>query len=158
MYGILWALNNNRTANSFTVILLLIVVAILSLNTDVSTSTLPTMSIAAAQTFRRALVSSVQVRRNISILLGATSLGGSTVALCEDKSFVDKLMESTKSGDFSEMMDGAAQTVGDQIQGAVNTGIPTQLSYGFVSGYCSGLALKKAGRAAGVVFGKLTNA
>ena len=40
-----------------------------------------------------------------------------------------------------------------QVQTAVDTGIPTQLSYGFICGYCSGLALKKAGRAAAVVFG-----
>jgi hypothetical protein len=40
-----------------------------------------------------------------------------------------------------------------QVQGAVDSGIPTQLSYGFISGYCSGIALKKIGRGAAVVFG-----
>eukprot|EP00545_Synedropsis_sp_CCMP1620_P010011 CAMPEP_0119013274 /NCGR_PEP_ID=MMETSP1176-20130426/8284_1 /TAXON_ID=265551 /ORGANISM="Synedropsis recta cf, Strain CCMP1620" /LENGTH=186 /DNA_ID=CAMNT_0006966355 /DNA_START=43 /DNA_END=603 /DNA_ORIENTATION=+ len=111
------------------------------------------MSLApAAQTLRRALVS-VQVRRNISVLLGVTSLGGTTVSLCEDKSFVDKIMDSTKSGDFNQVLDSVATQLGSSVQGAVDSGVPTQLSYGFVSGYCSGLALKKAGRAAAVVFG-----
>lgn len=111
------------------------------------------MSIApAVYTLRRALTS-VELRRNVSVLLGAASLGGTTVSLCEDKSFVDKLMESTKAGDYQSVMDSVATQLGDQIQGAVDSGIPTQLSYGFVSGYCSGLALKKAGRAAAVVFG-----
>jgi uncharacterized membrane protein (Fun14 family) len=39
------------------------------------------------------------------------------------------------------------------VQGAVDSGVPTQLSYGFLSGYCSGIALKKIGRGAAVVFG-----
>lgn len=42
----------------------------------------------------------------------------------------------------------------NQAQGAIDSGVPTQVSYGFISGYCSGIALKKVGRAAAVVFGK----
>ena len=43
-----------------------------------------------------------------------------------------------------------------QIQGAYDTGIPSQLSYGFVCGYCSGYALKVIGRGTAVVFGTFT--
>ena len=41
-----------------------------------------------------------------------------------------------------------------QVQSALDTGIPTHLSYGFVSGFCSGMALKKVGRAVSVVLGR----
>jgi uncharacterized membrane protein (Fun14 family) len=40
-----------------------------------------------------------------------------------------------------------------QIQGAIDTGIPTTISYGFVSGFCSGYALKKVGKVVAVVLG-----
>ena len=40
-----------------------------------------------------------------------------------------------------------------QVQGALDTGIPTHISYGFVSGFCSGMALKKVGKAVSVVLG-----
>lgn len=40
-----------------------------------------------------------------------------------------------------------------QLQGALDSGIPTHLSYGFVSGFCSGYALKKVGKAVSVVLG-----
>ena len=40
-----------------------------------------------------------------------------------------------------------------KIQNAYDTGIPSQLSYGFVCGYCSGYALKVVGKGAAVVFG-----
>jgi len=42
-----------------------------------------------------------------------------------------------------------------QLQGAFDSGVPTQLSYGFVSGYCSGMALKKIGKIAAGMFGTL---
>jgi len=40
-----------------------------------------------------------------------------------------------------------------QVQGAIDSGVPTQLSYGFISGFCSGYALKKVGKAAATVLG-----
>lgn len=46
-----------------------------------------------------------------------------------------------------------AVSAGDTLQAGIDSGIPTQLSYGFISGYCSGYALKKVGRTAAVVFG-----
>jgi uncharacterized membrane protein (Fun14 family) len=40
-----------------------------------------------------------------------------------------------------------------KVQAAVDSGVPTQLSYGFISGYCSGFALKKVGKVTAAVFG-----
>jgi hypothetical protein len=58
-------------------------------------------------------------------------------------------LEKLQSNQF---WDSVAATAGGKMQGAVDSGIPTQLSYGFVSGYCSGMAFKKIGRlAAGVL-------
>ena len=39
------------------------------------------------------------------------------------------------------------------MQVAIDTGIPTRISYGFLSGFCSGIALKKVGKAVSVVLG-----
>ena len=41
----------------------------------------------------------------------------------------------------------------EQFQDALETGAPTQLTYGFIAGYCSGFALKRAGQTAATVFG-----
>lgn len=35
----------------------------------------------------------------------------------------------------------------------LDTGLPTELTYGFAAGYCSGIALKKAGQLAATVLG-----
>ena len=35
----------------------------------------------------------------------------------------------------------------------METGVPTQLTYGFIAGYCSGMALKRAGQTAATVLG-----
>lgn len=61
-----------------------------------------------------------------------------------------KALEKLQSNQF---WDSLAATAGGKMQSAVDSGIPTQLSYGFVSGYCSGMALKKVGRLAAGVFG-----
>jgi hypothetical protein len=53
----------------------------------------------------------------------------------------------------NQFWDSVAATAGGKMQSAVDSGIPTQLSYGFVSGYCSGMAFKKIGRVAAGVFG-----
>jgi len=50
-------------------------------------------------------------------------------------------------------LDVMAQTVGKSIQEAINTGIPTEISYGFVCGYSSGYALKKVGKMVSIAFG-----
>ena len=52
-----------------------------------------------------------------------------------------------------KQLDEYAQYVGLKFQDAINTGIPTELSYGFVCGYSSGYALKKVGKMVSLAFG-----
>lgn len=44
-------------------------------------------------------------------------------------------------------------TLGSKVQDAIDSGVPTEISYGFLCGYSSGYALKKVGKMASVVFG-----
>jgi uncharacterized membrane protein (Fun14 family) len=50
-------------------------------------------------------------------------------------------------------LDDAAATAGTKVQSIIDSGFPTQISYGFICGYCSGYAMKKVGKVASVVFG-----
>ena len=50
-------------------------------------------------------------------------------------------------------VDAIGQNIGSKAQEAIDSGVPTQISYGFICGYSSGYALKKVGKAASVVFG-----
>jgi len=91
-----------------------------------------------------------------SILL-ATFSSGATVAACEGGDDEDLFSRMKKivgeGGDLNDQMDALAKQLGSKVAEAVETGVPTQLSYGFVCGYCSGYALKKVGKAAAVVLG-----
>ncbi|GKZ00520.1 hypothetical protein MPSEU_001004400 [Mayamaea pseudoterrestris] len=70
-----------------------------------------------------------------------------------NNSWQNILDKSTKGLADRNVMDALAKTVGTQIQGAIDTGIPSQLSYGFVSGYCAGIAARQIGRATATVLG-----
>jgi uncharacterized membrane protein (Fun14 family) len=50
-------------------------------------------------------------------------------------------------------IDDYASVIGTQLSIALSSGIPANLSYGFVAGYASGYALKKIGRVAAIVLG-----
>mmetsp|Transcript_21379 Transcript_21379/g.20535 ORF Transcript_21379/g.20535 Transcript_21379/m.20535 type:complete len:213 (-) Transcript_21379:293-931(-) len=84
-----------------------------------------------------------------------STFGSTVVTLCDDdKDIISKIKDVVSGeGDFNEHVDKMAREMGAKIQGAVDSGIPTQLSYGFVCGYCSGFALKKVGKVGAVVFG-----
>jgi len=45
------------------------------------------------------------------------------------------------------------KAVAKQIQGAHDSGVPSNTSYGFVAGYGAGLAMKKAGKGIAIVIG-----
>lgn len=88
------------------------------------------------------------------------------VVLCEEdkNSLANALLARNKDGsiDYGKSFgnisnpstwDKVGNIAGTSLQGAIDSGIPTQLSYGFISGYCSGLALKKVGKAVATVFG-----
>lgn len=70
---------------------------------------------------------------------------------------LDKIINSVKDclekGDYGTILDTAATHLGSQMQGIIDSGMPGQISYGFVCGFCSGYALKKAGRTAAFLFG-----
>jgi hypothetical protein len=74
------------------------------------------------------------------------SIGGIDISNIDFSNALEKLQSN-------QFWDSVAATAGGKMQGAVDSGIPTQLSYGFVSGYCSGMAFKKIGRLAAGVFG-----
>lgn len=48
------------------------------------------------------------------------------------------------------MVDGGGdvvlKTIGDEASKLIATGVPSQLSWGFCSGYCAGFAAKKTGK------------
>ena len=99
-----------------------------------------------------------------------TSLGSSTLALCEsssnqsnsnndnddsDQDFIAKI--KSKLEDFhiedNATLNSIATSLGGQISSALASGIPTDISYGFFAGYFSGLALKKIGKVASITLG-----
>ncbi len=97
---------------------------------------------------------STLLNRNTSVVLGLSSITFSTATttFCAPS---DELIKKKRDGsvDWEATQDAVATTIGQKIQTAVDTGIPTQLSYGFVCGYCSGYALKKIGRIGAIVGG-----
>ena len=97
---------------------------------------------------------SLSLNRNVSVVLGVSSLSMSTVTtLCDDGK--NELIKKDAQGnvDWNATQVALATQIGQQVQKAVDTGIPTQLSYGFVCGYCSGYALKKIGRVGAIIGG-----
>ena len=98
-------------------------------------------TMATHNAFRQAFVTA-SFRRNVSIVLGLSSLTTPLISSCEDKSFIDKIIAKDRSGniDWNASLDTVAVEAGKSIQGAIDSGYPTQLSYGFVMGYCSGYA------------------
>ncbi|KAL7506277.1 hypothetical protein ACHAXN_003573 [Cyclotella atomus] len=87
----------------------------------------------------------------------ALTVTTSTIALCDndgsnndDPDFISKIKSKLES---TESMDAILSTLGSSAQYIFDSGIPTNLSYGFFAGYISGLALKKLGRIASVSLG-----
>ena len=79
-----------------------------------------------------------------------------------DEDFISKVKSKINSQSISDLssslptninMDELLTTLGTQTQLALNSGIPTNLSYGFFAGYLSGFALKKIGRVASLSLG-----
>ena len=50
-------------------------------------------------------------------------------------------------------IDELAQRVGSGVASIATTGVPQNVSYGFIAGFCSGFAAKKAGRVLAVGVG-----
>jgi len=92
-----------------------------------------------------------------SLLLTIAAGSTNCIVRCEGEKEDDWISQLKKiaSGDLEmqSKMDGIAKDFGSHVQSAIDSGIPAQLSYGFIMGYCSGLALKKVGKTAAVVLG-----
>jgi hypothetical protein len=112
--------------------------------------------------------SSSKLSTGAMLLMGALSSTATAVTFCDDgkkgDSLTDRLFPKNAKGETdwsaavvkmqsNQFWDVIAKQAGSQVQGAVDSGIPTQLSYGFISGYCSGMAMKKVGKVAAGIFG-----
>lgn len=88
-----------------------------------------------------------------------TTTTTTSIALCDsDEDFITKIKSKIESSYLSDTsksdsMEVLLSTVGASAQSVFDSGIPTNLSYGFFAGYVSGLALKKIGRVASVSLG-----
>jgi len=135
---------------------------------------LPSCRLVVKSTCRQLNLQSFKGRNNgrsSTIVFGVlTSLGSSTLALCEsssnqsnsnndnddsDQDFIAKI--KSKLEDFqiedNATLNSIATSLGVQVSSALASGIPTDISYGFFAGYFSGLALKKIGKVASITLG-----
>ena len=83
-----------------------------------------------------------------------TATTSTPTAFCEGSADENDILNkiktiATSTFDIGEL----GQAVGDKVNEAIATGVPTEISYGFVCGFSSGFALKKIGKVASVVFG-----
>uniref|UniRef100_A0A7S2U8Y8 EF-hand domain-containing protein n=1 Tax=Attheya septentrionalis TaxID=420275 RepID=A0A7S2U8Y8_9STRA len=94
----------------------------------------------------------------LSVMLASAGAVGTSTAACEGSedgviTRIKKMAGGEEAFDLNGLTDQIARTAGSKIQTAVESGVPTQLSYGFIMGYSSGYALKKAGKIACGVMG-----
>mmetsp|Transcript_12382 Transcript_12382/g.26996 ORF Transcript_12382/g.26996 Transcript_12382/m.26996 type:complete len:270 (+) Transcript_12382:115-924(+) len=105
---------------------------------------------------------------SVSTLLFFSSNLAGAAALCQsrndddnnDQDFFSKIKSKMEEGSLSkifslddETVNSILTTVGSKAQSAIDSGIPGNLSYGFLMGYLSGLALKKVGKMASIGLG-----
>ena len=114
---------------------------------------------------KRVLFQSVAFSTLISTLSSEATLGNNNVAFCagngsdnnnsNDGDILSKIKEIANGNISTDVLniDSIGQLLGSKAQDAIDSGIPTQISYGFLCGYSSGYALKKVGKVASVIFG-----
>ena len=106
--------------------------------------------------------------------LAYTTATTTSIALCEnkkddnnsnndDQDFISKIKSKLESQSFddltnniqidNETLNSILTSLGTQISKSLSSGIPTDISYGFIAGYFSGLALKKIGKVASITLG-----
>ena len=56
---------------------------------------------------------------------------------------IKSIKDSVEKGDYGTILDTGATHLGTQVQVMIDSGIPSQLSYGFVCGFSSRFVLKK---------------
>ncbi|GFH49134.1 hypothetical protein CTEN210_05610 [Chaetoceros tenuissimus] len=85
-----------------------------------------------------------------------TATSTSTIAFCQGKKGEDEEDAISKiKAIISSNIDVEAigKNLGEKVNEAIATGVPTEISYGFVCGFSSGFALKKVGKVASIMFG-----
>ena len=50
---------------------------------------------------------------------------------------IKSIKDSVEKGDYGAMLDTGATHLGAQVQVMIDSGVPSQLSYGFACGFCS---------------------
>eukprot|EP00557_Chaetoceros_sp_GSL56_P006737 CAMPEP_0176491686 /NCGR_PEP_ID=MMETSP0200_2-20121128/8566_1 /TAXON_ID=947934 /ORGANISM="Chaetoceros sp., Strain GSL56" /LENGTH=171 /DNA_ID=CAMNT_0017889135 /DNA_START=104 /DNA_END=619 /DNA_ORIENTATION=+ len=87
---------------------------------------------------------------DVSLCQGAVGSGGGSGGDNENQDILSKIkIAMTKNIDF----DTLGTNIGNKLNQVIATGVPTEISYGFVCGFSSGLALKKFGKVASIVLG-----
>eukprot|EP00587_Corethron_hystrix_P012231 CAMPEP_0113314466 /NCGR_PEP_ID=MMETSP0010_2-20120614/10514_1 /TAXON_ID=216773 ORGANISM="Corethron hystrix, Strain 308" /NCGR_SAMPLE_ID=MMETSP0010_2 /ASSEMBLY_ACC=CAM_ASM_000155 /LENGTH=182 /DNA_ID=CAMNT_0000170755 /DNA_START=266 /DNA_END=814 /DNA_ORIENTATION=- /assembly_acc=CAM_ASM_000155 len=66
---------------------------------------------------------------------------------------LEKLQKYITENFPTESADELAKLAGSKITDIVSTGIPGEISYGFVTGFCAGFSLKKIGKMGALCFG-----
>eukprot|EP00518_Triparma_eleuthera_P012713 CAMPEP_0182486840 /NCGR_PEP_ID=MMETSP1319-20130603/47598_1 /TAXON_ID=172717 /ORGANISM="Bolidomonas pacifica, Strain RCC208" /LENGTH=174 /DNA_ID=CAMNT_0024688947 /DNA_START=176 /DNA_END=700 /DNA_ORIENTATION=+ len=93
---------------------------------------------------------------SLPLAAGVARGGTGTVGECEGKKGDDDDLQRQLSSLFSTLLtsaDSHLSSLGSGLTTLSDTGVPSQLSFGFTSGFCSGYALKKAGRFAAAALG-----
>ena len=95
------------------------------------------------------------IMKSIALSTALTTSTSSAIAFCQGKKNEDEdMLAKIKSTISSGLdLDSLGKTMGEHINEAIATGVPTDISYGFVCGFSSGFAFKKVGKVASVVFG-----
>jgi uncharacterized membrane protein (Fun14 family) len=94
------------------------------------------------------------ILKSLALSTTLTAATTTSITLCEqndDQNDIINKIKSIASSSFN--IDQLGQALGNTVNDAIATGVPTEISYGFVCGFSSGFALKKIGKVASVVFG-----
>jgi uncharacterized membrane protein (Fun14 family) len=117
------------------------------------------MNVFRTQITRQLTINKRVILKSMAFSTMMTTISSGTMTLCEgrnnnenDKNILEQIKNMANDID-SINIDTIGQILGSQAQEAINSGIPTQISYGFLCGYSSGYALKKVGKVASGVFG-----
>jgi len=117
----------------------------------------PTITLLSAS-----LVVTPEVTSTTTMISPLSHLTMTSVTQCErkkkddDESILSKVKDMALGGDnidWNKQMDLLGQELGSKVQGIVDSGLPTHISYGFICGFSSGYCLKKVGKLLSVVVG-----
>lgn len=96
-----------------------------------------------------------RINKSIALVTSLTTLTPAyKITFCEGDNENNDIFSKIKDAVSRNVeFDAVGQNIGDRINQVIATGVPTEVSYGFVCGFSSGLALKKVGKVASIVFG-----